>query len=161
MGWTSGPLVWALREGTVGSRGSSTLVNEAWEPPAEELPSGSESWLPTQLTLWSWSFISDITLNTEFHRKLTAARHTARSIPTKAMLGQARETIQQLRVLTAPAEDPRLVPSTHTHWWPRRVYNSSSRGSDAFCWPPWVPESMRTYPHEHTHNLQNKEIKED
>lgn len=36
VGRASRLLVGALREGTVGSRGPSTLVDEVWEPPAED-----------------------------------------------------------------------------------------------------------------------------
>lgn len=42
VGRSSRLLVGALREGTVGSRGPSTLVDEVWEPPAEGLTSRYE-----------------------------------------------------------------------------------------------------------------------
>lgn len=65
--------------------------------------------------------------------------------------------VQWLRVHTAVAEGWSLGPSTRVQWF-AKTCNSSSRGSSALCWPPWLPALTYTYPHSQAH-IHNKFLK--
>lgn len=56
----------------------------------------------------------------------------------------------QLGLLTVPAEDPSLVPSTHIKWKFATTCNSSSRTFGLLFWPP-----RRVSVHAHTHTLKS------